>query len=202
MGIVDLLNRRNLRMPLRTKTLPYQVRHLDEERSAVATKPGDDFCGERMEFVQVQVVVVTDIERCTRTWCPTGEKLGTRALAQRVVIDNCARERGLRELVGTTDGKDVDVECRASGIVSYQALLGQIELRAQFVGWLVSNATVYLQHVAAARIKRSVFSQEQGRRTDARVLSSVAKVQIEDSSPVGNLTIELHLLAVVRAKVA
>ena len=201
MGIVDLLNRRNLRMPLRTKALPYQVRHLDEKRPAVATEPGDDLSGERMELVQVHVVVVTDIERRARAWCPTGEKLGTRALVQRVVIDNRARKRGLRELVGTAEGKDVDVECRASGIVSYQALLDQIELRAQFVGWLVSNAAVYLQHVAAARIKRSVLSQQQSRRTDARVLSSVAKVQIEDSHPVRDLAIELHLLAVVRPNV-
>src|SRR5687767_11685921 len=76
---------------LRTKALPYQVRHLDKERPAVATEPRNNLSGERMDLVQVHVVVVSHIERCARAWCPTGEKLGARPLTECVVIDNRAR---------------------------------------------------------------------------------------------------------------
>ncbi len=60
---------------LRTKTLPEQIRRLDEKRPAVATEPGNDLSSERMHLVEVHVVVIAHIERRARAWRPTGEKL-------------------------------------------------------------------------------------------------------------------------------
>jgi len=52
------------------KTLPNQVRHLDEKRPCVSTKTGEELSRKRVPAVVVQVVVVACIKSGARTRRP------------------------------------------------------------------------------------------------------------------------------------
>lgn len=93
-----------------------------------------------MRLVVVQVVVIADIERRARTWCPAGEKLRAQPRAKSVVVNYGPRESGTSELIRPSESKDVDVKRCKPGVPSFQHALDEIERHAQFVGWLVGYA--------------------------------------------------------------
>lgn len=119
------------------KALPDQVRHLNEERSAIATEPWNNLLSERMQLAVVYVVVVADIKRSARTRRPTSEKLRARPLTERVVIDNHTSKRSLRKLVCAANVQDINIERHASRVVANETLSLQIERDFQFVGRLI-----------------------------------------------------------------
>src|SRR5207248_9998990 len=57
------------------KTFPEQVRHLDEERAAVAAEARLELSGERIEAIACQVIIVANIKSRTGIWCVAEEKL-------------------------------------------------------------------------------------------------------------------------------
>ena len=54
---------------------PDQIRRLDEERPAVATKTRHDLIRKWVRGCIVQIVVVPDVEGRARTRCPTKQRL-------------------------------------------------------------------------------------------------------------------------------
>jgi hypothetical protein len=60
---------------LLSEALAEQVRHLDEERAAVAAKARFDLAGERIKTVPVHVVVISQVKRGTGIRRPAKKKL-------------------------------------------------------------------------------------------------------------------------------
>ena len=75
-----------------------------------------------MYRVVVHIVVVTNVERSTRTRRPPGKKLSAHSRIERVVIDDRAREVGFRELIRTAPSPDVDIKGGQASVVSHQTL--------------------------------------------------------------------------------
>ncbi len=115
----------------------------------------------------------------------------------------------------------------AIGIVTTQALRVDTKLRAQFVGRLISEVAIELQQTATAGIERRAcragectlrfryvfvaitrsdcgFLRRgilQSRWTDSRILVAVAEVEIDVTPTLRYLSVDLNLLAEVRAAV-
>ena len=184
-----------------SKALPNQVRRLDKERACVAAEAGYDLLREWMQTVVVQVVVVSRIECRAGARRPTKQRLRSQSRVERVVVENQSRERGLRELICAAERQDLDVVSHTIGIVASQALRVDAELRAQLVRRLVSNTAVELKQAATTGIERRILSECECRRTNARVLAAVSKIEIEVTPAMGHLPIELNLLAELRSTV-
>lgn len=76
-----------------------------------------------MAGVVVQVVVVTRVKGSPRARRPAKQRLGAQTRIQRVVIENHARKRGFRELVGRATRQDVDAERRTIRVVARLVLV-------------------------------------------------------------------------------
>jgi len=175
----------------------YQIRGLYEERSAVTTEAGHNLSGERIRLVDVHVVVVAQIKRCTRAWRPPGEKLGTHAGAKRVVVDDGARKCGACELVGASESKNIDVKSGKASILSHQPVLDDIQRHAQFIRGLVSHAAGKFKQITCAGIEWSAWSEHERSRTHSRVASTAAKVEVKMIEAPYSTGIKLNLLVVL-----
>src|SRR5690349_2077220 len=105
------------------EALANQVRHLDEERAAVATEAGLELSGERTEAVADESIVVSDIKRRAGIGCVAKEELSARVRRQRVVVQARAHEREPIKLIRAAKRVDVVLECKQAGIVTAQFAL-------------------------------------------------------------------------------
>ena len=104
------------------ETTPEQVRHLDEERARVPTKAGYELGRERVAAVVVQVIIVAGIESRSRTRRPAKQRLRSQPRVERVVVENQTREGGFRKLIRAAQCKNIDFECDAIRVVTFQSL--------------------------------------------------------------------------------
>lgn len=80
-----------------------------------------------MPAVVIQVVVVARVERSSRARRPAKQCLRPQARIERVVVENRARERRLRELIGDASSQNIDFECDSISVVAFQTLVIEIE---------------------------------------------------------------------------
>src|SRR6185295_6129801 len=120
---------------------------------------------------------------------------------ERVVVENQSRERCLRELIRAAERHDIDLICDAIRIVAPQPLRVDAELRAQLVRRLVSDAAVELKQTAATGIERRILAKRERRGAHARILITIAEIEVEVPPTMCYLPVELNLLAVLRTRI-
>ena len=138
---------------MKLKTLSEKVRGPYEKCSAVSLKARLMLICEWAESLIVEVVVVTNIERSTRIWIPSEQKLATRVAAQCVVIRPQPQECKARKLIRRSERKDVRIKGSSAVIVSDKPALRVIERETERIDRLVLAAEIQIELPSAARIQ-------------------------------------------------
>ena len=84
---------------LSTETLAKQIRHFDEDCASVSAKARFKLPAERIEAVATEIVVVADIEGCSRIRRPAKKKLALDIRGERIKVDAAAGKDKPGELV-------------------------------------------------------------------------------------------------------
>jgi hypothetical protein len=160
---------------LPAEALAKQVRHLDEEGSAVAPEAWLQLAGKGIKPAAIEIVVVTQIESGTWIGRVAKQELSFVVGRYRIKIDTTARKQEAAELIGAAQRDNVLIESQQAGVVTPQSLLGEIQRRLQGGGWLEGYPSIHMEEIAGSRILRRIANGWQNFRGSAR-RSRIAKM--------------------------
>src|SRR4051812_45366131 len=154
---------RSWRALLSSEALTKQVRQLNKERAAVATKAGLKLSGEGIVSVVGEVVVVTSIEGGAGIRRIAEEELAAGIRRERVVIDARPRKNKPAELIGRSKRIDVVLKGEQAGIIAAQLALLPVERHAQRLRRLKISAQFDTERLSRTRVEARIRIRQGGR---------------------------------------
>src|SRR5205823_5220841 len=107
-----------------------------------------------IKAITIQIIVVPDVECCSRSRRPTKQELTFVIRSDRIEINSAAREDKACKLIGGLHGHNILVKCQLTSIVTAQTLFVETKIDVQRFRRPISYATVKVKGFAWAWIPR------------------------------------------------